>query len=114
MSRIHDALNVRAVAAMLSGCAPTIGGTSTGLRAGTPVRIAVRKQSEAYNSLYSFVGGADGALPYARLTNVNGVLYGTTGGGASTEGTVYSLTTSGAEPWIAATFAPGGGLARWY
>ncbi len=153
MSRIHDALSVSAVAAMLSGCAPTIGGTSIGLRAGTPVRIAVRKQSEAYNLLYSFggyptdgidpeasltnvkgtlygttigggsgcyasggcgtvfqsstagaesvlhsfVGGADGALPYARLTNVNGLLYGTTGGGASTDGTVYSLTTSGAE-----------------
>jgi uncharacterized repeat protein (TIGR03803 family) len=47
--------------------------------------------------VYSFAGGADGALPYAGLTRVNGVLYGTTLGGASSDGTVFSVTTSGAE-----------------
>jgi uncharacterized repeat protein (TIGR03803 family) len=52
--------------------------------------------------LYSFAGGSDGASPWARLTNVNGVLYGTTtiGGDGSTVGsygTVFKMTTSGAE-----------------
>ncbi|HTT83603.1 MAG TPA: choice-of-anchor tandem repeat GloVer-containing protein [Rhizomicrobium sp.] len=74
--------------------------------------------------LYSFSGGADGQYPAAALTNVNGVLYGTTayGGGTGCEGssgcgTVFSLDpgigtekvlysfcsrkncTDGAEPW---------------
>jgi uncharacterized repeat protein (TIGR03803 family) len=47
--------------------------------------------------LHSFSGAADGALPYAALTKINGTLYGTTAGGASTSGTVYSVTTSGKE-----------------
>jgi uncharacterized repeat protein (TIGR03803 family) len=57
--------------------------------------------------LYSFGGGADGANPEAGLIKVGDTLYGTTahGGGStsrcygSTEGcgTVFSITTSGAE-----------------
>ncbi len=44
--------------------------------------------------LYSFKGGSgDGAVPYAGLVSVNGTLYGTTSkGGASSYGTVFSLT----------------------
>ncbi|HEV3090002.1 MAG TPA: choice-of-anchor tandem repeat GloVer-containing protein [Candidatus Cybelea sp.] len=49
--------------------------------------------------LHSFTGGsADGANPYAGLTQLNGTLYGTTTqGGAHDDGTVFSITTSGAE-----------------
>jgi uncharacterized repeat protein (TIGR03803 family) len=58
--------------------------------------------------IYSFRGGSkDGSYPVAALTNVNGVLYGTTsrGGGKGCEvqsavtgcGTVFSMTTSGSE-----------------
>ena len=53
--------------------------------------------------LYRFVGRSDGAQPYAGLINVNGTLYGTTqyGGGAGCAsngcGTVFSITTKGAE-----------------
>ncbi|MGC2649501.1 MAG: choice-of-anchor tandem repeat GloVer-containing protein [Candidatus Cybelea sp.] len=52
-----------------------------------------------YKSLYSFKGGKDGVGPLAGLTAVNGTLYGTTagGGGKSGDGTVFSITTSGAE-----------------
>jgi uncharacterized repeat protein (TIGR03803 family) len=62
--------------------------------------------SGAVTVLHHFAGGRDGAHPYAGLTNVNGVLYGTTtsGGnnGCSTDGcgTVFMITTSGAESVI--------------
>jgi uncharacterized repeat protein (TIGR03803 family) len=53
----------------------------------------------AYSVLYSFKRGTgDGALPEAGLLNVKGTLYGTTEyGGANGHGTVFSITTSGAE-----------------
>jgi uncharacterized repeat protein (TIGR03803 family) len=48
--------------------------------------------------LYSFAGGSDGAGPESDLTNINGVLYGTTyGGGANSDGTVFQITTAGTE-----------------
>lgn len=55
--------------------------------------------------LYSFAGGSDGADPAAGLIDVKGMLYGTTveGGGAGCGGyyhgcgTVYSISTAGAE-----------------
>jgi uncharacterized repeat protein (TIGR03803 family) len=52
--------------------------------------------------LYRFAGGSDGALPQAALTEVNGVLYGTTseGGYPNDDGTVYTVTTSGTEKVI--------------
>ena len=48
--------------------------------------------------LYRFKGGADGAYPSAKPTDVNGVLYGTTSfGGAKGAGTVFKVTLSGTE-----------------
>jgi len=49
--------------------------------------------------LHSFNGdNTDGWNPNASLTDVNGTLYGTTvNGGASGQGTVFSITTSGSE-----------------
>jgi uncharacterized repeat protein (TIGR03803 family) len=53
----------------------------------------------AYKLLYSFKAGEDAGVPDARLTNVDGTLYGTTygGGGGYEWGTVYSITTDGVE-----------------
>ncbi len=57
--------------------------------------------SGAETVLYKFNSGS-GVEPYAGLLNVKGTLYGTTengganGGGANGEGTVFSITTSGA------------------
>jgi uncharacterized repeat protein (TIGR03803 family) len=51
--------------------------------------------------LYSFLGGTDGAMPVAGLTNVGGTLYGTTSQGGGTGcggggcGTVFSIAPSG-------------------
>ncbi|MGA9943620.1 MAG: choice-of-anchor tandem repeat GloVer-containing protein, partial [Candidatus Cybelea sp.] len=53
--------------------------------------------------LYRFSGGSDGSDPDAALVEVGGVLYGTTanGGGSGCAGsgcgTVYSISTTGAE-----------------
>jgi uncharacterized repeat protein (TIGR03803 family) len=63
---------------------------------GTVFKIAA---SGAESVLYTFKGGNDGAHPAASLTNVDGVLYGTTfsGGDADGDGTVFKVTASGAE-----------------
>lgn len=51
--------------------------------------------------LYKFGGYGDGAYPVASLTEVNGILYGTTyNGGAASDGTVFSITTGAAEKVI--------------
>jgi uncharacterized repeat protein (TIGR03803 family) len=56
------------------------------------------RAASSYQVLYSFGGGPDGANPLASLVDVNGMLYGTTGsGGTDNQGTVFSITTSGAE-----------------
>jgi uncharacterized repeat protein (TIGR03803 family) len=55
--------------------------------------------------VYSFGGGSDGGIPFARLINEDGVFYGTTYDGGSTNctygfggcGTVFQVTPSGAE-----------------
>jgi uncharacterized repeat protein (TIGR03803 family) len=49
--------------------------------------------------LHRFTGGTrDGAYPWARLIDVKGTLYGTTAyGGASDDGTVFTMSKSGAE-----------------
>ena len=48
--------------------------------------------------IHRFAGGDDGASPYAGLTEIDGVLYGTTAaGGIHSEGTVFKVTTSGKE-----------------
>jgi uncharacterized repeat protein (TIGR03803 family) len=64
--------------------------------------------------LHSFTGGTDGAVPLGGLINVNGTLYGTTssGGGNGADGTIFSITASGAEK-VVYSFegASGGGLA---
>lgn len=54
--------------------------------------------------LYSFAGGSDGRSPEKGLINVNGTLYGTTNVGGNSGcfgdygcGTIYSISTAGAE-----------------
>ena len=70
--------------------------TSGGLGNGTVYRVST---SGSEKVLYSFAGGSDGANPDAStLINVNGTLYGTTfAGGTFGEGTVYRVSTNGAE-----------------
>ncbi|MGC9992520.1 MAG: choice-of-anchor tandem repeat GloVer-containing protein [Candidatus Cybelea sp.] len=69
------------------------GGTSN---IGTVFKIA---PSGSESVLYSFKNNSgDGNEPYAGLLDVKGALYGTTGqGGSANVGTVFKVTTSGAE-----------------
>jgi uncharacterized repeat protein (TIGR03803 family) len=52
----------------------------------------------AFNLLYSFTNGSDGANPYAGLAQGgNGAFYGTTvGGGSNNNGAVFQITSAGA------------------
>ncbi len=52
----------------------------------------------AFNSLYSFTNGSDGAEPYAGLAQgANGAFYGTTiSGGTNNDGAVFQITSTGA------------------
>jgi len=74
------------------------GTTSTGginYNGGTVFGITL---TGAEKALYSFQGGADGALPVSSLIDVKGMLYGTTfSGGGHDAGTVYRISTKGAE-----------------
>jgi len=48
--------------------------------------------------IYRFQGGGDGSFPYGGLVAVNGMLYGTTEkGGSSDHGTVFEVSPSGSE-----------------
>jgi uncharacterized repeat protein (TIGR03803 family) len=54
--------------------------------------------TDAFNTLYSFSGGNDGATPYTALARgVDGNYYGTTtGGGTNASGTVFQISPAGA------------------
>lgn len=86
-------------AALLTGCAlsqPAIGAPGV---ISQNQALARRDDSSKYEVLYRFRGRrSDGSHPVAPLLNVNGVLYGTTTrAGTRNGGTVFSITTSGAE-----------------
>jgi uncharacterized repeat protein (TIGR03803 family) len=99
----------------LAGCSQT-GGTSlapSGLQNGSASNSDASLGSQrslaahpdanhGYKMLYAFSGGtADGAYPTAGLLEVNGALYGDTAlGGSAGVGTVFDVSTSGAESML--------------
>jgi len=66
---------------------------------GTPPAQAQTDNTASYKPLYSFTGGADGGSPAAGvILDPAGNLYGTTAfGGASDQGVVFKLDTTGTE-----------------
>ena len=63
---------------------------------GTVYRLTPSGSGYTETILYSFTGGSDGKNPGAGVIDVNGSLYGTSGGGgAYNYGTVFKLTPSG-------------------
>jgi uncharacterized repeat protein (TIGR03803 family) len=101
------AASIGLAVALLSGC----GGSQPPI--GAP--FSASRASVTYNVLYSFKGGSDGEQPLGSLLDVNGTLYGTTWGGGHkgrtgrTLGTVFALTTSGAESVLHRFTGPRGG-----
>lgn len=60
--------------------------------------FSVAPSGGKYRVVYKFQGGTDGEYPYAGLTELKGVLYGTTQkGGEYDAGTVFSITPGGSE-----------------
>lgn len=67
-----------------------------------------------FKSVYDFEGSPDGGTPYAGLVAANGMLYGTTwGGGATGLGTVFEVSTSGAERVLYSFNGPPDGENPW-
>lgn len=63
---------------------------------GTVYRVGTTGDEKVLHRFGGWQDG-DGAYPQAGLTDVNGVLYGTTTGEPSADATVYSVTLSGAD-----------------
>ena len=60
--------------------------------------FAVNLNSMAFSNLYNFTGTNDGSGPKGGLTLSGNTLYGTTsGGGTNADGTLFSISTSGAN-----------------
>lgn len=99
---IRPAAVIGAAAALLVACSgsqPPIGTPGA-----TMLRIPTSPLAKSFRVLYEFAGGRDGAGPGASLIDANGTLYGTTAGGGrpgcgygSGCGTIFSITTTGAE-----------------
>ena len=83
----------------LLNVAGTLYGTTAGDGAHGVGTVFAITPSGKETALYSFgTNSEDGANPVAGLINVNGTLYGTTeNGGSNGDGTVFSVTPSGAE-----------------
>ncbi len=75
------------------------GTTSGGGKYGKGVAFSISVTGSPETTLHDFGGPNDGATPYASLIAYNGTLYGTTSAGGSSQdcGTVFSMSTSGAE-----------------
>jgi uncharacterized repeat protein (TIGR03803 family) len=103
--RFHPRKDGKRPASGLLDVNGTLYGTTEygGLGPGTVYSIST---NGVHKVLYRFHGGADGYGPHSGLLDVNGMLYGTTESGGqpasgcayySSCGTVYSVSTSGAE-----------------
>lgn len=88
--------------ALLTGCGASSQSLATPL---TSAHSLTPMSAKSFHVLYRFAGGRDGAGPGGGLTDLNGVLYGITGGGGGHPqcgygggcGTVYGVSTTGTE-----------------
>jgi uncharacterized repeat protein (TIGR03803 family) len=79
-------------------CSASCGSNDCYLGCGTVFSVdSSGKESVVYNFEGNFNDAQDGSWPFAGLTEFKGTLYGTTSGGGTGGGTVYTVTTSGKE-----------------
>jgi uncharacterized repeat protein (TIGR03803 family) len=99
--RSRQALSLGLAAVLLAGCGGSPPVSSSSMSFAPTLRGlqgAYPRLGGNYKLLYSFTASPDGFQPAASLTDVKGLLYGTTdAGGANNAGTVFKITTSGAE-----------------
>lgn len=98
--RPRNALSICALAAILTGCGASQSTTGAPSSQFVPNANAAAKHSTgtlSYKVLHNFGNGSDAQGPATTPTVVNGMLYGTAGGGKHAGGAVYSSTTSGSE-----------------
>jgi uncharacterized repeat protein (TIGR03803 family) len=87
-----------AVKGTLYGTTTIGGGSDCAFRSGSCGTAFTITTAGAEKPLHYFGGGKDGASPCAGLTQVDGMLYGTTPfGGSARKGTVFSITMAGSE-----------------
>jgi uncharacterized repeat protein (TIGR03803 family) len=110
-------LSLGAAAALFTACGILPASSSKGQDdTQLPIGAGVLPQSSAiaradFQVLHRFAGGSDGSNPDASLIEVKGTLYGTTVNGGVSNcpggcGTVYRITTAGAEK-VLYRFKPG-------
>jgi len=89
----------RQPAAGLTLVGSTLYGTaSTGGASGNGTVFSINSDGSNYQTLHSFQSTADGAVPYAGLTQVGSSLYGTaSSGGTFGDGTVFSINPDGSN-----------------
>jgi uncharacterized repeat protein (TIGR03803 family) len=79
-------------------CSASCGSNDCYLGCGTVFSVdSSGKEHVVYNFEGNFNSAQDGSWPFAGLTEFKGTLYGTTSGGGTGDGTVYTVTTSGKE-----------------
>jgi uncharacterized repeat protein (TIGR03803 family) len=99
VKHLYSLVGTGLCAASLAAC-----GGSNGLSSSTPLSVSPQTAPSLVapltteKVLYSFAGGTDAGYPVAGPIDLGGILYGTTYyGGRRGSGTVYQVTTSGAE-----------------
>src|SRR5579871_1392962 len=100
-------LTISAAAALLAAC----GGSQPPLNSSPAGSALQRSPARPYRVLYSFGRSGDGMNPFAGLTLVNGMFYGTTAnGGANGSGTVYAIAKNGKETVLHSFGSSGDGM----
>jgi uncharacterized repeat protein (TIGR03803 family) len=113
MKRFRDrilVLGCALLASFVSGC----GGTLMPASPGAPTLGAmVDARSGHFRLLHAFGNASDGSNPAGELTQLNGLLYGGSGGGGSHGyGTIYSLSVTGKER-VLHSFSGADGYGSW-
>jgi uncharacterized repeat protein (TIGR03803 family) len=79
-------------------CSASCGSNDCYLGCGTVFSVdSSGAERVVYNFNGNFSDAQDGSWPFAGLTELHGTLYGTTSGGGTGDGTVYTVSTSGKE-----------------
>jgi uncharacterized repeat protein (TIGR03803 family) len=84
------------------------GTTTDGGASNNGTVFKINPDGTGFALIYSFTGGADGAFPDSSVTVSGSILYGgVAGGGANSDGTLFSINTNGTNFQLLHTFTSG-------